>query len=203
MGLIKKIKQGINYFKNYKKEQLEKEKREEELVETVKRLRNIDLFGEKEKQINSTQNSSQVKNIKFYSRKIEFIHNFNIDKMNKLQLENAYNCVKKSINDAEKRGIQEEIDELKQLKRKIKQKLIEKNDDFDIQSIRNTLMLGSVDKIDMYETVLINLYKDLETKSKVAQFDDEFQQMRIHVLALLKLINKIKKTNKTYIKKIA
>ena len=205
MRLIQKIKNRFNYIKNYEKEQLDTEKREQELVEIVKRLRNINLFEKKEKSFDLNQKitvSIDSKNIKFCSKKVEYIHNFNIEKMNKLQLENAYDFVKKSINDAEKRGIQEEIEELKQLKKKIKQKLIEQNTDFDIQSIRNTLMLGSIDKIDMYESVLMNLYNDLESKSKMAQFDEEFQQMRIHVLSLLKLIKKIK-NGKQYVKKAA
>ena len=205
MGLIKNIKKGLNRYKNYKMEKLETEKREQELVETVKRLRNINLFEKKEKSFDLNQKitvSIDSKNIKFCSKKVEYIHNFNIEKMNKLQLENAYDFVKKSINDAEKRGYKEEIEELKQIKKKIKQKLIEQNTDFDIQSIRNTLMLGSIDKIDMYESVLMNLYNDLESKSKMAQFDEEFQQMRIHVLSLLKLIKKIK-NGKQYVKKAA
>jgi len=63
-------------------------------------------------------------------------------------------------------------------------------------------MLGNVEKIDIYENTLIKFYNELENNN-FNGYDNDIQQMKIHILSLLKLINKIKKSNKTHIKKIA
>ena len=245
MRFIKKIK---DYFVNYKiqrelekKEEIETKQRQEELVKIVENLKNIDLFGKKEKKVIQKPNKKieeenfleckereeqlvktmeKLKNIKLFdeknetnlaikkvnnydsSKKINIITMINIDKMNSSQLQNTYKCVKKSIEEAKQNGKTEQLNELVELKNKIKSKLIKENDDLNLQSIKCNLMLGNIEKIDIYESVLIELYNEIENNS-FKGYDSDIQQMKIHILSLIKLINKIKKSNKTYIKKIA
>jgi len=130
------------------------------------------------------------------------ISKINIDRMSNTQLQGTYKCVKKSIEDAKQKGKTEELKELIELKNKIKNKLINENDSLNIQSIKCNLMLGNVEKIDIYENTLIKFYNELENNN-FNGYDNDIQQMKIHILSLLKLINKIKKSNKTHIKKIA
>jgi len=242
MRFIKKIK---DYFVNYKmqrelekKEEIESKQRQEELVKIVENLKNIDLFGKKEKKVIQKTNKQieeenfleckerekklvktieNLKNIKLFDEKIEtkkgtcntqiskrvnIITKINIDKMNSSQLQNTYKCVKKSIEEAKQAGKSEQLNDLIELKNKIKAKLIKENDDLNLQSIKCNLMLGNIEKIDIYESVLIELYNEIENNS-FKGYDSDIQQMKIYILSLIKLINKIKKSNKTYIKKIA
>ena len=196
MILFKKIK---NYFQRYHNENVETMKREEELVGIVEKLRNIDIFSK------NIVNKDEIK-VDVNTKKINIINKINIEKMNTFQLQNTYKFIKKSITDAENKRNLEQLDELKKLKNKIKQKLINENDHMDLNSIRNNLILGNIEKIDAYEHVLLDLYNDIEQndKNRIKSYDYELQQKRIHILALLKLISKIKKSNtKQYVKKIA
>lgn len=188
----------INIIEEGNESYLSKKQREEDLVRTVENLKNIKLpHGNYER-----KNNENITNLQISSRKIDVISRINIENMSNTQLQTTYKCVKKSIEEAKQKGKTEQLNELIKLKKKIKDKLIQENNDLNLQSIKCNLMLGNIEKIDIYENVLIGLYKELEN-NKFKGYDSDIQQMKIHILALIKLINKIKKSDKTYTKKIA
>lgn len=188
----------INIIEEEPENYLLKKQREEDLVRTVENLKNIKLpHGNYERKNNENNTNLQIS-----SKKIDVISRINIESMNNTQLQTTYKCVKKSIEEAKQKGKTEQLNELIKLKKKIKDKLIQENNDLNLQSIKCNLMLGNIEKIDLYENVLIGLYNELEN-NKFKGYDSDIQQMKIHILALIKLISKIKKSDKTYTKKIA
>lgn len=181
--------QKYNIYNSIKKnidDNVEIKKRQEKLVQTIEDLKYIDLKNKP-------------------GKKIDVINMININKMNKMQLEKTYKFVKKSINEYTKNDRNEELEKLKLLKKQIKKKLLEENDE--LEKIRVNLKLGNFSEIENYEKYLMNLYIEIEQKSKKTNYDERNRERKIKILTLLKLIKKIKNNNKQstkqYIKKIA
>lgn len=160
--------------------------REEQLVKTMDKIVNINIFEHKKE---------------IETKKINIIEKINLEKMTANQLKNTYSCIKKSIKQAETRNKLDDIEELKQLKVQVKKILLEKSNNLDFNSIKYNILYGDVNKLDYYREYLLGCYEHY----KNIQHNNEAHQMRITILTLLKLIERKKQkvNNNQYVKKVA
>lgn len=179
MSVVTKIKE---YLRKQRIEEMEEQERQQELVEKVKYIRNINIFNVKK------------------TEKISVINRINIYNMNKEQLKNTYLFIKKSIYDAEQKEDNNEIFRLKQLKQETKKLLLEKSKNMDLNSIKNQVLFGDINKLDYYRNYLLVCYQEYKNIKT-----NDAQQKRITILTILRLIELKKEKTESYqfVKKVA